>query len=184
MPWQSKRVRGSLVCPRGDTFLMASLLTGARADTGLRLYGDLWPIRCAVRRYSVATRSCGASGTRYVTMRGLIGRRRVPSGFALGQNFSNLFPRRLGGPAFLETFPEIWIGARPARASFYFDKFRLSICTRRPTFRKCVCLLTSCAAPPLSPPPFIESLRILVNLQLERRARNRAAVRVLGITPT
>eukprot|EP00966_Prymnesium_polylepis_P010801 248925-Prymnesium_polylepis.1 len=36
----------------------------------------LW---CAVRRYSDATQSCGASGTRYVTMRGLIDSRRVPS---------------------------------------------------------------------------------------------------------
>eukprot|EP00966_Prymnesium_polylepis_P140000 3234337-Prymnesium_polylepis.1 len=34
-------------------------------------YG-LW---CAVRRYSDATRSCGASGTRYVTMRGRTGSR-------------------------------------------------------------------------------------------------------------
>eukprot|EP00966_Prymnesium_polylepis_P108142 2503813-Prymnesium_polylepis.1 len=39
-------------------------------------YG-LW---CAVRRYTDATRSCGASGTRYVTMKGLICSRRVPSG--------------------------------------------------------------------------------------------------------
>eukprot|EP00966_Prymnesium_polylepis_P314493 7267243-Prymnesium_polylepis.1 len=33
------------------------------------VYG-LW---CAARRYSSATRLCGASGTRYMTMRGLIG---------------------------------------------------------------------------------------------------------------
>eukprot|EP00966_Prymnesium_polylepis_P090606 2098107-Prymnesium_polylepis.1 len=39
-------------------------------------YG-LW---CAVRRYSSATRLCGASGTRYMTTRGLICSRRVPSG--------------------------------------------------------------------------------------------------------
>jgi hypothetical protein len=39
-------------------------------------YG-LW---CAVRRYSDAPRPCGASGTRYMTLRGLIGSRRVPSG--------------------------------------------------------------------------------------------------------
>eukprot|EP00966_Prymnesium_polylepis_P243145 5623127-Prymnesium_polylepis.1 len=34
----------------------------------------------AVFIYSDATRSCGASGTRYVTMKGLTGSRRVPSG--------------------------------------------------------------------------------------------------------
>eukprot|EP00966_Prymnesium_polylepis_P176622 4089520-Prymnesium_polylepis.1 len=48
------------------------------------LWCAVWPMAyglwCAVRRYSDATRFCGAFGTRYVTMRGLIGSRRVPSG--------------------------------------------------------------------------------------------------------
>eukprot|EP00966_Prymnesium_polylepis_P300334 6940339-Prymnesium_polylepis.1 len=35
----------------------------------------LW---CAVRRYSSATRLCGAPGTGYVSLRGLIGSRPVP----------------------------------------------------------------------------------------------------------
>eukprot|EP00966_Prymnesium_polylepis_P106136 2457696-Prymnesium_polylepis.1 len=39
------------------------------------------PVWCAVRRYSSATRLCGASassGTGYVSLRGLIGSRPVP----------------------------------------------------------------------------------------------------------
>eukprot|EP00966_Prymnesium_polylepis_P030870 718192-Prymnesium_polylepis.1 len=64
--------RGWLVC-----VLVPPVCVGKHADGSQPVAYALW---CAVRRYSSATWLCGASGTRYVTMRGLTGRRRVPSG--------------------------------------------------------------------------------------------------------